>query len=305
MMRTIGIDGYLRRFFLWSVGVLLAVAAINLAVDPYDRFGFNRLGVFITASREVKVVEVGRFPHDALLLGNSRLASIPASRIHGGLFYNAAFEGARLREIQWFLERRLSDERLLVLNLDPYMLTRSAANPKTDAFSPLTIPVLGNYVASLKSVEYSFRTLTGAILGKPSNFEPDGTGRVHFEDRPDPGWARQRLAEHQQVLASFQYDSAQTEYLNNIASIARKHGCQLRVYLSPIHHDLLGSLETGAAGTEWQKAVSAAKGVFPDLVNLTDSEYSIPTNFYLTDPQHFHPDAGIRFLNERVLSSGK
>ena len=74
-----------RRFTL----VMLAMSAVsvfgaalmNCFIDPFDRLGRNRLGVYVMAEREVKASEVTRFPHNALFVGNSRMQAIQASQL--------------------------------------------------------------------------------------------------------------------------------------------------------------------------------------------------------------------------------
>ena len=97
-----------RRFTL----IMLAMSALfvggpvlfNYLVDPYDRFGNNRLGIYIMAEREMKASEVERYTHNALLIGNSRIASIPVSQMKEFRFFNASVAAASAEEIYFFLE---------------------------------------------------------------------------------------------------------------------------------------------------------------------------------------------------------
>ena len=151
---------YLRNFLAVSLGGVLLVGLFNLAVDPYDRFGLNHLGVFVSASREYKLRQAGRQPHDALLVGNSRIAQIPAAELRGGRFFNAGMDGASLREVELFLERDLRPRELVVLNLDHYVLGFESDLEPAIAFAPLTPHTLGNYLLNLKTIEYSVRTIS-------------------------------------------------------------------------------------------------------------------------------------------------
>ena len=63
------------RYVLLTLGLAGALAGglgvLNYAVAPYNRFGHNRLGVYVSAERESKSTEVRRYPHNALLLVDS------------------------------------------------------------------------------------------------------------------------------------------------------------------------------------------------------------------------------------------
>src|SRR2546429_9163556 len=111
-----------RRFVLLSLGLAGglcgAIGLLNYVVDPYNRFGNNRLGVYISAERESKSTEVQRYPHNALLLGNSRMAMIPVAGASGFRFFNAAFAGATAEELYYFIIHYAKKEELVVLGTE-------------------------------------------------------------------------------------------------------------------------------------------------------------------------------------------
>ncbi|HAB15908.1 MAG TPA: hypothetical protein DCE44_05605, partial [Verrucomicrobiales bacterium] len=189
---------YLRRFLAVSVGGLFIVGLFNLIVDPYCRFGLNRLGVYTSASREFKLRQAGRVPHDALLMGNSRIAQVAVGQLRGRTFFNGGVEGASLREVQLFLERNLRPHELVVLNLDHYILGFESDVEPASAFSPLSPQLFGKYLLSLKTIEYSFRTIAKHLAGKPPIIDSHGTSesaqwRID-RDIDNPGWLRGEIA---------------------------------------------------------------------------------------------------------------
>jgi hypothetical protein len=302
-----GTRKFLKRFGWIVAGILLLTVSINLFVDPWDRFGLNRLGVYISASREFKLTEAARFPHDALLLGNSRAAMLPVAQLDGAKFFNAAFEGANLVEFRLFLERNLHGQKLVLLNLDPFTLGSESDRVPTEAFDRLGPRVLGNYLASLKALEYSAKTVASRVAGKHGSYLPDGTTASEEwkaqRDVDDEPWQRSQRKTQVERLAAFRFNPRRIEELRKIAAIVRERGATLVPYLSPVEEDILPGLETGTAAVEWSNAVKAVRSVFPEVVDLTHSELSARTNFYKTDPVHFYPEVGIRFLNEKVLPS--
>ncbi len=299
---------FLRRFGALALGLVASVVLVNLAVDPWDRFGLNRLGVFISAAREFKLTEASRFPHDTLLLGNSRMAQIPASSLDGGKFFNAAFEGATLEEIRQFLERRLHGQRRVVLDLDNYLLGAESNRVPGDAFAAPSLRVLGGYLASLKALEYSLKTVTSGLAGRPQSFLADGTADAsewkRQRDVDDPAWLDSQLRAQRERLATFRFERRRLAELQAIAALVRQRGAVLTVFQSPLNEDLLPALSEGTTGTEWNSAVKAVRTLFPDVIDLTSSPFSARTNFYRTDPIHFYPEVGVRFLNGKVLGTG-
>lgn len=296
---------YVRRFLGVATGLVAMAVAFNLVVDPWDRFGWNRLGVHITASREFASTEVERFPHEALLVGNSRTVIIPVAGLGGPRFFNAAFEGATLVEIRLFLERHLRHPKRVVLNLDPYLLGPESDQPPAAVFSPFSPRSLGGYVASLKALEFSAKTLADGLAGKPPGYAPDGTMDSsqwrRQRDVDDPTWSRRQLALESSRLAGFRFHTRRVEELEALADVVRRRGGELVVYLSPMHEDLLPALETGEAGEAWHGAVETVRRIFPGVVDLTRSRFSDRRHFYRTDPVHFFPEIGLRFLREEVL----
>src|SRR5664279_429594 len=110
------------RYVLLTLGLAGALAGglglLNYWVDPYNRFGNNRLGVYISAERESKAIELRRYPHNALLLGNSRIAMIPAAQLNGFRFFNGAFGGATAEEIYYFVYHYATRQDMVVLGVD-------------------------------------------------------------------------------------------------------------------------------------------------------------------------------------------
>ena len=127
-----------RRYVLLSLGLAGALAGglglLNYCVDPYNRFGHNRLGVYISAERESKSIAVRRYPHNALLLGNSRMAMIPVAQLNGFRFFNGALGGATAEESYYFAYHYATRQDLVELGVD-----LGAGDPhtfKVDIFKP-------------------------------------------------------------------------------------------------------------------------------------------------------------------------
>jgi hypothetical protein len=104
--------------FVFSLSLACGlVAAANVAVDPFGYFGFNRTGLFFDDERTFKLLQAHRYPHQALLLGDSRTAYVNPEAIRTPRFFNAAFGGASLDKMVWFWEHYGGNARVVVMGV--------------------------------------------------------------------------------------------------------------------------------------------------------------------------------------------
>jgi hypothetical protein len=288
-------------------GVFLA-AMLNLLVDPYNRFGLNRLGIYISAEREFKSTEFPRFAPDAVLLGNSRAALIDVSGLKGHRFFNAAFGSAEIEEMRSFIEHYVHDQKLVVISLD-----LNSFSPQTqavaDPFQPLTFRRSLDYVLSLQSIEYSVRTITDHLKGRATDLAPNGSFResnwAAKADVADDETARRRVNEYREKLAGYRFDPARLAALRDIHTILEQRRIPLLVYIAPINGRVWQGMEGTSGLAELDRARKAIEEIVPQTIDLSMSEYSAPEGFFRGDPVHFRSAVGQRFLNERVLKTSR
>ncbi len=301
-----------RRFTL----IMLAVSVLfvggpvllNWLVDPYDRFGNNTMGVFIMAEREMKPSEVMRFPHNALLIGNSRIASITVAKVGGFRFFNASFAAANAEEIYYFLEHYAHRQELVVLGIDMGMQDPTAL--KGDIFRRGDFAAVSEHLVNLQTAEYSLKTMFSHWGGQPSRYLPDGSlaapewGKAGKKDDPTAGkrylddmkkHTVQNILTPQRTLSLYQ----------KIASLLRERNIPCVVVMPPIHEAVfrhVGEADRRDIYDAWLAEVGA---IFPNVVNLTDSPYGSASNFYPRDPLHYKPEVGVQFMNEVVVPFAK
>ena len=293
--------------------VMLAISAfflggpvlLNYLVDPYDRFGNNRLGVYIMCEREMKSTEVARRPHDALLIGNSRIACIPAQPLEGFRFFNAAFAAATPEEIYWFLLHHAKNQRVVVLGID--LGTQDPAVLQGDIFRRGDWTLAAENLVNLQTVEYSFKTLFSHWAGKPSHYLPDGSvpdevllkaagkkddslaGKVFMNSLK--GAMAERVMKPPRSLS----------FYRKIADMLRERKIPCVVVMPPIHEDVMRHIESQNLHGECQAWKDDVRAIFPNIVDLTTSPYNAAPGFYVRDPVHFKPDVGVKFMNGQVL----
>ncbi len=297
-----------RRFVLLTLGLAWLLAGglglFNYLVDPYNRFGHNRLGVYISAERESKATEVRRYPHNALLLGNSRLAMIPAARLEGFRFFNGAFGGASAEELYYFAYHFARKQDLVVLGID-----LGAGDPpalKGDIFLPPSWTSDLDNLLNLSTVEYSVRTISDHLAGQPASLMPDGSFNAtpwfalyDRENRPRLEWQLEELKNEFEHYAGT--SPARLSIYARLAECFRQRGVTCVVVVPPLHEEVGRYLKGSPAWpglVTWRKEL---KALFPCVVDLSYSSYGAADNFFKCDPAHFKPEAGVRLLNAEVI----
>ena len=301
-------DASPRRFVILTLGVVGAlvgaVGLFNYAVDPYDLFGHNRLGVYITAEREFKSSEVRRYPHNALLIGNSRMAMIPVKGLNHFQFFNAGLGGATAEEAYYFLDHFAKNQELVILGVD--LGQGDPVPPQGDIFKPPTLTSTLNNLLNLRTVEYSVRTIYSHFTGVPPSLLPDGSFDAvpWFErwDKPDPAHMNFVLGKMQSGYVRYRGPSKQPmTFYARIADSLRQRGITCVVVVPPMHEAVADRIRASSAAAGYQAWRRKLESIFPLVVDLSFSPYSAAENFFKSDPVHFKPEVGVRMLNAEVI----
>jgi hypothetical protein len=297
-----------RQFVLLALGLAIGLtggmALLNLIVDPFNRYGNNRLGVYISAERECKSTYVKRFPHNALLVGNSREIRIPPERLEGYQFFNGAFSGATPEEIYYFLQHFAWRQRLVVLAVD--VGEQDPAEWHGDIFAPKGMTSDFDNLFNLQTTEYSIRTISESLSKNPQPIGRDGLVPVGSSmldaDRDDPEEEAYRIKFMQHMWDGYRCPQmAQMSFFIRISECLRQRGIPCVVVIPPTHEAVARLIQSGPAAEEvaaWKRQLGT---IFPHVIDLSFSSYDAATNFYRADPIHFKPDVGVRLMNAEVL----
>jgi hypothetical protein len=287
------------------VGLTAGLALLNYLADPYDRFGHNWLGVYISADREYKSSQVRRYPHDALLLGNSRMGVVPPDQLTGFCFFNGAFPAASDEEVYYFIRHFAQKEKLVILAVDPG--SRDPAHLQGDIFGPASMPDILNNLFNLQTVEYSIRTISDHYRGIPNPMHANGWGDMDFwvkvADQDKPAYRDWQLAELKRNCAVFTTPpKEQMSFYVRIAECLRQRNIPCVVLVPPFHEQVARYVQSlpacAAAYRQWKRQLDA---IFPYVVDLSYSSYGAAENFYKSDPVHFRSEAGVRMINSEVM----
>jgi len=301
-------DASARRFVILTLAVagalVGAVGLFNYGVDPYDLFGHNRLGVYITAEREFKSSEVRRYPHNALLLGNSRIAMIPVKGLNHFQFFNAAFGGGTAEEAYYFLYHFAKTQQLVILGVD--LGQGDPVPPQGDIFKPATWTSTLNNLLNLRTAEYSVRTIYSHCTGVPPALRADGSfdAAPWFErwDQPDPAHLDFVLEKMQSGFVKYPGPSKQPlTFYTKIAECLRQRGITCVVVVPPMHAAVADRVRASPALAAYQAWRRKLESIFPLVIDLSLGPYSAADNFFQSDPVHFKPEVGVRLLNAEVI----
>ena len=287
-----------------AFSLVAAVAGLNLAVDPFNYFGLNKLGVYISAEREAKATLVRTQPHDALLLGNSKAAMIPAGRLEHYRFFNAAFGGGTVAEMDQFIHRFARSERLVVLCID---LGQYGSRPTPpDRFVPWRPADVFEKTLNFKTLEYSIRTLSSFCQHAPPHLIADGSFVADrwFElyDREHPDELRWKLAALQQEMEHYDRPPGTgLEPFQRIARDLRERHIACAAFIPPLHEAVARHLLASTNWARYQLWQRELQVIFPNLLDFSTGPWSSPSNFFRNDPVHFKPQAGADLLNREVL----
>jgi hypothetical protein len=297
-----------RRFVLLLLGAAFALAGglalLNYIVDPYNRFGHNRLGVYISAERESKPNQVQQYPHNALLLGNSRMAMVPAGRLKGFRFFNGAFGGGSAEEVYYFTAHYARQDELVVVGVDagstdPYPL-------QGDIFAPASCTSVLNNLLNLQTVEYSVRTISEHWAGHPSSLRADGSfepGRwFELYDRDNPARRDWQLAEMKRSAEHFACPARdRMSFYVRLADCLRQRSIVCVAVVPPLQEAVAKHLENLPVRAAYQAWTRQLRSIFPHVVDLSFSSYGAAENFFKADPVHFKPDVAVQMFNAEVI----
>lgn len=292
----------------WLLAALLPLALLGgfaVGVDATGYFGLNRFGAFEGDELVIKQSMMRHYPHDALLLGDSRAAFTDPSGVPGLSFFNAAAGGGSPADAQALLERHDLEGVELVVLLLPYGLgdcAPSDARLRTDwgwVRNALT------YEALARSLRY----VAGRLRGELPNQRADGTrfpdSRVAVPFDWD-GTRDERYLEgleDRRDLPPLDQDVALAEtcvtLLEDMRAYARARGAELVWVLAPVNEDVLR-----VTGTDPERLRQAIEQEITSrlgfALDYTVSRFSDRGNFGPRDPVHFLPERGGALLRSAI-----
>lgn len=310
-MKAAGLKRFLCTFFGVGLGLILLVGLVNFVVDPYGCFGTNRAGVFLGSERDYKPVQIKRYPHDGVLLGNSLMGCIDPDDMRGKIrFFNASMAGARAEEIRCFAARYLDGEKLAVLGLDFGMMRMDGPMDFNDPLPHDLFYLLANRVFSLRVGEMSVTTLKRSWKGDEPGYKANGAGWNDTRKRLalDRSMAKPDYQAYPELIKryfdKFQFDPRRAGEIRRLKQILDEKKIACVAFINPMHRmswDLLKSSPSYPKYLEWKEEM---RRIFPNLVEFGPEEFSAPEDYYKFDPGHYKPDTGAAIIETVLQKSG-
>ncbi|MFT3722025.1 MAG: hypothetical protein QM773_00445 [Hyphomonadaceae bacterium] len=110
---------YLLGVMILSLGAFAAAGYVVIRLDPEDRLDMARIVFAPDVISKKKLVSI--IPHDALLLGSSRMMEVSPKDVQGVQAYNAGMGGATPERIRDFLEAFAQPDSTAVIEFDFFM----------------------------------------------------------------------------------------------------------------------------------------------------------------------------------------
>jgi hypothetical protein len=297
-------------------------AAVNVAVDPFGYFDLNQTGLFFDDERTFKLLQVRRYPHDALLLGDSRSAYVDIGPIAAPRFFNAAFGGASLDEIVWFWEHYTGNARVVVLG----MLESDAGGEAKlgEQFANRSWRDPFRYALSFELLGRSLESVRRWRAGEPPTYHDNGSriiARKYIGEAIEHGSASPLVLSPYVPGGTPPNTAARNlcsgpaprrpgadaippgwKRIGRMAELARERDAKLILFLQPRHQTVLDEDPRGYPGPpEMLTAYICDLGL--DFFDLT-ANYTNPDYYWATDHTHYFPAVGLSVLEEILRATG-
>jgi hypothetical protein len=286
-----------------AAGLSALTGVVNWWVDPFGRLGNNVFGFYVSTEREAKSRLVLTYPHDALIMGSSKVAFVDPGQLSGHAFFNAAFSAASPEEIYHFFKRYGHGIRRALIGLDFFMFNeREFPISRTDPFDPDGLSTWYEYVLSLNVLKGSATTVYSWLGDAAPKIQSNG--QRNTEDafvRHAAATDGDRIAILKVLKArhfrNYVYSDYRVKMSRNLKSLLDQRGIPYTVFINPLSREVLTLLEGLPAGRDFARFRRDMAAIFPRLADVSDSEWSAPSLFFSHDPFHYLPSTGARFLN--------
>ncbi len=281
-------------------------AGLNILVDPYDLYGLNRFGMHIGFERDAKQTWIRRQPHDAVLIGSSKLDFVDPRTLEGFTFFNASMGGAMPEEMQEFIQLHVKEVRGVVAGFDFFMFNESCF-PIRPSLKRTAEDYLFSYPFNLKALEYCWHTVRRGLLGREPVILPWGQMNPAKTEEKDATATDYDYSEgipylEQHHFKDYRFSEKRLAALESLKAVLAERGIPLVVILNPMNEAIRARIrERPDLERQYERFKTEMRSVFPDLLDLTEGPAAAKAGFYKLDPLHFRPETGTRFLNETVI----
>jgi hypothetical protein len=299
-----------KQFFVRLLGIvaigMLFFGLIIVAVDPFGKLHYPWLGMYYSSERESKSRFVRVYPHNALIVGSSRTASIDPDMIscQGVKFFNASFSSAQPEEIYNFLDLNAHDDKVVLIGLDIFMFNEGFHEYSPETFKEDGIDTF-RYVFSMDTLGYSWGTVKKWIGGKKHSIRVNGQRNMEEKDRRDAAMTGYDYEETLRLLrtehyANLIFSAPRVRILDKIQQLMEDRGITTIFFWNPIHPAIYQyDFDDHVLQQFYHRVKSEVAKAVPGIKDLSEAE-SDAEGFYKNDPVHYYPAMGARLVHEML-----
>jgi hypothetical protein len=204
-----------------------------------------------------------------------------------------------------FLERTKPSIRFAAIGLDLYMFNERAFPftpvPTFHGFDAVTVR---KYLLSTDMFKFGVGTIANHLRGGLSAYNEDGSRNVAqrmLSERPTPmGRARILRTLREEHFRDFSFSVERLEVLRQLKRWADKQCVALVVWINPYHVAVLDLIRDVSADKPFLHLRTKSKTIFPDLLDLSDGQYSRPQYYWKDDPFHYYPSIASKIFDEQL-----
>lgn len=298
---------------LWAVClcvVLGGVATVNALIDPLNRLGFNRLGIFHSAEFEYKLARLPVAKFDAILIGASTIANINPDQFTETVIFNAGFSGALPEEMALFIRANkvYLKGKLVIMGLDFFMFNERNKSSRGGSLVSPSVDAMLKYMVSLKTMYLSTQTVMEYAKGRPPRIMGNGARRIDDLLAGDRAYDTPHYGEHTEnivraLLTQYEFSSRRIAELDGLRDWARSEGIGLQVMTNPQNHEVTHAMRQAGYDASYMLYKSELRRVFPDMLDYSD-EFSGDSYFFRTNSMYFN-EATMRLMVDRALKTDR
>lgn len=283
---------YVQLYLALLSSLLLAIAGVNILVDPYKMFrvltvkGFNHNKYFLDATglRRVKAFDLAQGDYDTVILGTSRALTglDPQAPAFGSRkVYNAGLTASNFYEVEkvYRYARNQLKLRTVVIGLDFFTFTgKKSVNRDFDQslFAGVMFQNPSSYLTdllSLDTLQLSFKTVARNMRGKAPTYWDNGFRNMNTShlDQYKLFNTLTKTFFDDDSYGAFSYSQERLELFRQLVEDCKKNNIELHILINPSHAremEVIRILGLFPQFEQWKR----------DLVSILDKSNTAHTN---------------------------
>lgn len=294
-------------FLMFGAGRL----AVVFFVDPLERFISDPHHFTANRERWAKPMLVKKYPHNALLVGTSKLAHVNPDDINvpGFKFFNASVAGGTPEEMFTFIDLFGRDAKLVVISYDIMTMNDSIwglqphqwEQPKWFTMSNLEYVTGFDHFTTSVNFAFNGRPPSTVIRINGSRDAWHDVARSNAMQAFDFKGALAQI--NGAAYAKFTYSNARIEYIERTKKLLDDRHTPYIVLISPEDKQVLALIQTSGNQANLDRFRADIHRIFPDAIDYSDSWVSADENFLKFDPMHYLPSVGAEMIRDAIAKS--